>query len=549
MKTKSFILLLVLTLMLVLTAGSITHAAPETITGVSFNPTSGPPGISTQMTINFTAAAGGFNAFCIYTADAEWNSNFPTPVTSALTDSYTKDVIPTACPIVAGFTATKYSTPTAHAFAPFGDVLNINVVVPAVTAGTKAFIVQQYSNTGMTTLVNTLNGFFTVNAAATPVYAESSGSCSGTPCFNVLQDAINAVADNGVVIVESIFTEDVTINPTTSMTLRNGSPGGVTGSGGGAAITVSGGTVNIVDGLTINQGSSTRAIAVAGSTVTINGNSIVGDVETTDASASATLYCNNIDGGTAAALYKFSGSSVTAYANNITNTGSAGVDTSIDDGDVPKNWWGTYSSKPTNVDNGDWGVRLGADVANCEVGTGTVTLGSAQMTGGTGTAVIMDFGSGSANAPFGVGITPYDNQSCSNYYDFYTLSSVTDWTVMLPVNTGTAGCVDNTLNAEKVFMVTPGSYDTDCAVSTNADCWDLVSAGNVAVDGTRFQITGMDLSATHFVSGGSDGLDPTAINLLGAGAGQNQTAQAALLAVVLFGLAVTGAVVWRRRSH
>ena len=82
------------------------------------------------------------------------------------------------------------------------------------------------------------------------------------------------------------------------------------------------------------------------------------------------------------------------------------------------------------------------------------------------------------------------------------------------------------------------------------DCWDRINDTNILVNSNTLLIDNLDLSGTHIVSGDSSGgLDPTAINLLGNSAGQNQLVPAVLLAIVLFGMAATGIAVRRRHSN
>ena len=129
---------------------------------------------------------------------------------------------------------------------------------------------------------------------------------------------------------------------------------------------------------------------------------------------------------------------------------------------------------------------------------------------GPGTGVIIDFGSGSANAPFGVGVAPFANQTCSNYYDFYSTGGA-GWTVVLPINTGLPGCSTNALTARRAFMITDVSQ---CAPATNTACWDVIPTGQITVNGSNLEITGLSLAGTHIVAGdSSNGLDPTAIQL------------------------------------
>ena len=138
MKPRLLVALTALAMMLSLAGAAV--AAPDTVTSVSFSPNSGPVGTVTQMTVQFTAVGGAYNALCIYTVDLGWNANFPASVISNLGDTYAKDPGGPSCPVVSGRTATLYDTLTTNDFADGGDTLNINVTVPSISTGAKAFL-------------------------------------------------------------------------------------------------------------------------------------------------------------------------------------------------------------------------------------------------------------------------------------------------------------------------------------------------------------------------------------------------------------------------
>jgi hypothetical protein len=159
--------------------------------------------------------------------------------------------------------------------------------------------------------------------------------------------------------------------------------------------------------------------------------------------------------------------------------------------------------------SGDWDKRLGADIESWNKGTDSTTLGDATLTGGTGTAVILGFGDGAENAPFGNGITPHVESMCSDYYDFFVRGSGT-WDVTIPVdNVGT--CYANTLNTDRLYYI-PDVANCD---PSDTQCWTRTGL-TISHDATALIASGLtasQLDGTHFVAGDQDGLDPTAIQL------------------------------------
>ena len=277
-----------------------------------------------------------------------------------------------------------------------------------------------------------------------------------------------------------------------------------------ADCTFSGNTTN---GVSVNSGTATIEDSVFSS----NGYGVYLN------SGTLTLSGNDFDSNT---NYGFTvaGGSAVAYANNFSGNNGGGFQAYVQDlNDAAKNWWGSYSNSSvgpttdnTNSYAAGWDARLGSDVEDWESGNGSATLGNAAMSGGSGTAVIIDLGRASSNAPFGNGVPPYVNQACSPFYDFYDLDGGTEtWTVQLPIDTST-DCVSNVRNNEVAFYIPAGTYDTDCNTANNPACWDRIDASAITVDGDNLLISmsGNDLSGTHIVGGDSSGAyDPTLITL------------------------------------
>jgi hypothetical protein len=323
----------------------------------------------------------------------------------------------------------------------------------------------------------------------------------------------------------------------------------------GDGLNVSGGTVSVT-GNTISSNTVNGIIASTDGTLTVENNTISsnGDDGVDNSGATLTLRGNTIENNTGYGFDVAGGTNV-AYANNFSGNKGGGFQAFVGDvDDAAKNWWGSHSDNtvgPTTSSGGSytaaWAVRLGAAVDTWAAGTDSVTLGNAQLTrtgGSSADGVIISFGRASANAPFGNGVPPYVNQACSPFYDFYALGSTTNWRVVLPID-NTTDCNSNVLTQEIAYTI---NNVAECATANNSACWDRIGNGNILVDNNTLLIDNLDLSGTHIVSGDSSGgLDPTAINLLGSSASQNQAVPAALLAILLFALAATGIVVKRRR--
>jgi hypothetical protein len=256
------------------------------------------------------------------------------------------------------------------------------------------------------------------------------------------------------------------------------------------------------------------------------------------------------------------GGTMTAYANNITDNNGSGYQAYVTSlAGAAKNWWGDDQNPGVGPTDGSgsyadgWSRRLGAAVSDWSAGANSTTLGSAALSGGTGTAVIIDFGRGSLNAPFGVGVPPFVNQVCSNYYDFYVLPGGSgSWTVFLPIDLSLSGCQTNVLFAEVAYTIDPASYNTECTTSTSLACWDPIPTGSILADtaNNRLLITqsAAQLVYTHIVAGDATGKDPTAVTLrdLSAAPHAETSGLWVSLALGLGLLALGGLIMLRRRA-
>lgn len=324
------------------------------------------------------------------------------------------------------------------------------------------------------------------------------------------------------------FDEGIVIFNGGSHTVSNSS---FTNNLGGAAdgIAIVGGTLVVEDTTFSNNGR--RGVFTLGGTVTLRGNT----------------FSNNAEYG-----YYYAGGALEAYANNLSGNNSGSFQAYVVDlDDAAKNWWGSHSD-PNVGPTADgatsyaagWNARLGADVASWAAGVGSVSLGSAALSGGgANTGVIINFDRGSANAPFDNGVPPYANRTCSDFYDFYALGGA-GWTVQLPVDVTTL-CTNNVRNYEIAFVI---NDNTNCATADDPACWDRIPDTQITVSGNDMLITGLSLAGTHIVAGDENGYDPTAISLKNVSALPVQNWLPAVLALALLALGSGGLLLIRKRS-
>ena len=166
----------------------------------------------------------------------------------------------------------------------------------------------------------------------------------------------------------------------------------------------------------------------------------------------------------------------------------------------------------------EWGKRLGAPLTAWADGSPSATMGSASLTGGTGTAVIVSMGRAAtpAAAPFGNGVAGHVDQTCSEFYDFFTIGGGGTWTVTLPVDNN-ANCNTNTRDQKKVYWIPPGTLG-ECTPANSNACWDLIPGARVTISGQNLvvaNVTVAELGATPFVAGNPTGGSPTAVRLIG----------------------------------
>jgi hypothetical protein len=341
-------------------------------------------------------------------------------------------------------------------------------------------------------------------------YADPAVACSGNaPCFGTVQAALNVLADGGLVTTYG------THNIATTLTSDNAGANSATFDGTG--------TLNWTGGagalFTIGAG----AITVKGLNLT-NANTVF----------------NRTGAG-----------ALTAYANNILTftTAYAGAGTPA----IGHNFWGTnnpLAAAPTGMPAGEWSQRMGAQRSSWAEGTSAASLpvsnGTARLTGQAGTAVIVSHGRGAANAPFGNGIAPYVNQTCSDFFDLFTINGSGTYTASLPLD-ATPGCINNTLNQKRIDWITTIA---SCSPSTNTACWGPISTARVNIAAPNLEVTGLtvaELGGTPFVAGDVNGNDPTAIQLRSIGASASTPAPWLMIGAVLAGGAALMLVTFKRR--
>jgi hypothetical protein len=250
-------------------------------------------------------------------------------------------------------------------------------------------------------------------------------------------------------------------------------------------------------------------------------------------------------------VFSQTGGTLIAYANSIENFTTGLIDGGGCTTNLKHNWWGTYSDPaPTGLSAADWQARLGAPIQAWIDGSDSATLGNANLTGGTGTAVIVNHGRGLTQAPFGNGITPHADNMCSDFYDFFTVNGSGGWNVSVPVD-NTAACNSQTLNPGKVFWIPyTTTYSIECT-SNNPACWDLI-ATNIITSGQNIVVGNLsvaELGGTPFVAGSDGGNDPTAVTLTAFGAVPTAGNVVALMAVLLLASTFTAIMLLIRRAR
>lgn len=210
--------------------------------------------------------------------------------------------------------------------------------------------------------------------------------------------------------------------------------------------------------------------------------------------ATATLKGSTLNNATTA--FDITDGTLTAYANNITNF-TSGLSNTGGTVNARHNWWGTYGSAPAGVDADSWNYRLGAAVSDWGEGT----LGDASLTsaGGSGTGVVVSHGRGLVNVPFGKGLSPAADESCSDYYDFFVVNASGNWTVSVPTD-ATTDCDDTRTNGSLYqFALSGDQPDATCVGSA---CW--ATPAGVSLNGNNLEVT-VDatsiLQGTPFVAG------------------------------------------------
>lgn len=247
------------------------------------------------------------------------------------------------------------------------------------------------------------------------------------------------------------------------------------------------------------------------------------------------------------------GNNLTAYANNITNFTDGGLDGALGTINARHNWWGTYATQPTGVDNDSWAILLGAPVFTWADGTGTVTLADSLATddasfSGIGNKVIVNHG---FTAPFGKGI-PADtgNYQCANFYDFFAPGGSGTYDVSIPV---AAACTSALIDDKLFQFALNGSGAPDLTCAPDTACWHSITAtraGNVLTS----NVAAADLLGTPFAAPSRNNNDPTAVSLSTFSAATNTVGvvtpvlSVVEVAVILLLLTLTTFIFWKRRA-
>lgn len=274
------------------------------------------------------------------------------------------------------------------------------------------------------------------------------------------------------------------------------------------------------------------------------------------ATLDGTVTGNNLD--TVSTVFNLEvGTTMLAYANNITNFTTAGLTTTSGTYNARHNWWGTYAAQPTGVDADSWNYLLGADVVTFNDGTGTISLadglngGNASLTG-AGTLVIVNHGTGLANVPFGKGIPGDTNNACSDFYDMFSIGGSGSYDVSIPIKTGGLTlCDENATGNPRIFefLIDGGDGSPDTSCSPDTACWVAVTATYSSGVLTASGLAEINLRGTPFATPSEFDNAPTAITLAFAASFAERVSMIPIVAVSLL-LVLATAVVLRmgRRS-
>jgi uncharacterized repeat protein (TIGR01451 family) len=475
------------------------------------------PPADLAVTKSASAVSADNGAFLTYTVTITNNGPF-TATATAISDTLPAGltfVSGTGCSESGGVVSCTLGTiasgnMTSTMFAVHVPLTASGNIVNTASAGAGSFDHYPLNNTGtVTTAVNVTN--------PPHIYVASAlAACNfNAPCTDDIQLALAWVANNGRITILDNYTVDAGLmsgSGGSNNVLIDG-PGTLTWDSGigGTLFTVGTGNVTfdtvameaIAPGTAVALTSS-GSMTVQNSLGTITGFDLAVAVH---GSGTATVKGNSFAGNIT--LFDQSNGTLVAYANNIEGFTTA-VNASGGSHNLAHNWWGTYSDPaPAGLDAPSWAARLGAPVVSWADGSGTAVSGSAQLTGGSGTAVIVNHGR--ANWPFGNGIVGSANMMCSDYYDYFTVNGSGLWSVVLPVD-NTAGCNTYTLAELELYWIMD---ITECNMPNAPDCWDLIST-NVSANGQNLVASGLsvtDLGGTPFVAGDNEGSTPTAVVL------------------------------------
>ena len=338
--------------------------------------------------------------------------------------------------------------------------------------------------------------------------SDSNASVTGTLTNLDIQETGKISADSAALYLGDFSTAVGTMQAITAdgVALTNNLNRGVSVRGANAAVLVQNSTItdNGTDPFTTGGNDGYAVIVRNGASVTVQNSTIANPAAQVSgvayafhtSGAGSNLLVRGNDISTGNIFQTTSGTSLTAYANHITNFATANLP-GAGNSNARHNWWGSYTTQPTGVNADSWAYRLGAPVA--EWGEGTLGEASLTSAGGTGTGILVSHGRGLANVPFGKGIAPYANQMCSDYYDLFVVNGAGDWTATVPVD-NTAACDEALTEGGLFHMALAGTApDTNCV---DGLCWEIptgVVAGTqnlaVTVDAAQY------LAGTPFVAG------------------------------------------------
>jgi hypothetical protein len=542
---KPRLLVAFIALAVVLSLASIAAAGTNTITSFTITPSIVYPGDTVTFHFDFNVAPGDVaspNVFCIYYADADYNGVPTGNVTSNLGDIYTADWSGTTdCPDSGALNEWKLYILNPDNDAEFGDFIQFSFIIPGAGSTDTFRLRQDNTNPAVLPFAGSgANTLLTVNAFGGSIYVanDATGCGSNSPCLTggtALNTALDNVTGPGDVFVlgDYLMSPNTTADLTTAKTVTLSGVGGASinmaaGACSGAGIVNDGGALTIQN-LAIDGTCATgnRSAAIRNDAGTLNMKNVTvrdfaaSGIGVAAAGGATVVEGSNFNNNNVA--LDGSGGTLYAFANNVNTNTSLNAATNIGGDNVKCNYWNSYNI----TDAAQYEKRLGAPVSTYIEGTGTLALGRAELTAGTGSRVIVNMGRGAP--PFNNGTVLGLGAQTSDFFAFCLSRTGTD----LGTITVTSDAVAAGANGHRLYRI---DDTTECSPSTNTQCWDHTGATS-AGGAVSAPLTPTSSTEGQYVVGNQ--VDPTAITLSDLDATSAVTPWPLILAAVVVAAAMS----------